>query len=369
MLAIFALPNEWVRAQDTGLPSQVRADMLIAQITQALEEQQYTRVLQRMEALRKLEADGVILPARLLFAEAEAARSLRDWSQARASLSEYLKRAERDDPLYSEAIQMYPSMEAAEAAERDARQVAEEKSREAEQEALIKSLVADMIPIPGGKFKMGDLKDRGDDDEQPTRNVVVAPFLLGAHEVTFAQFDAFTDATGRPRLDDKGWGRGGNPVVNVSWDDAVSFITWLSEKTGLFFRLPSESEWEYAARAGKQTDYWWGDAFSTDFANASGVSGRDKWPNTSPVGQFPPNPYGLHDMNGNAREWVQDCWNASYKGAPKDSKPWLQGDCSRRIVRGGAWNLGPPWLRSSNRDWDDQSYRFPDRGFRLARDQ
>jgi formylglycine-generating enzyme required for sulfatase activity len=359
------------------LPIQVEADILMDRITRALELRQYDQVLRGMEKYRKLEKEGAKLPVRLLFAEAEAANALKDVPGAQSALSEYLQRAQRDDPFYPDALRMYTALEVEAARlqeqQREEERLRAEKQREEERALLIESLVNDMVAIPGGKFRMGDIGRSGDPAEQPVRTVKVAPFLLGRHEITFAQFDMFTEATDRPLVDDKGWGRGDHPVMNVSWADVQAFITWLSEQTGLLFRLPSEAEWELAARGsekiGLKANYWWADQFSPDFANSMGVSGKDRWSNTAPVGSFPPNPYGLFDMHGNVREWVADCWYPSYSDAGDGSAPRMDGDCSRRILRGGAWNLGPASLRSSKRDWDDQGYRFPDRGFRLARDQ
>jgi formylglycine-generating enzyme required for sulfatase activity len=123
---------------------------------------------------------------------------------------------------------------------------------------------------------------------------------------------------------------------------------------------------EEAARGGTATDYWWGATFSAEHGNARSTGGADQWSGTAPVGQFPANPFGLFDMNGNVREWVQDCWHQDYSGAPVDSQPWETGDCNRRVLRGGAWNQDPAALRSTDRDWDDHNFRFTDRGFRIA---
>ena len=356
-----------------------QAELLRTEMLQALEKKDFATVLERAETYRALQTEGVKMPAGLYFAEAEAAKSTGDWLRARAALAAYLERADPKDPLYLEALKLHPLVETEiarqyeeqarvlrEAQEAEQRALAERKA--ADRKRLVEGLASGLVMIPPGKFRMGDLTRHGDEDELPVHAVQVAGFHLGRHEVTFEQYDAFCEATGRTRPDDKGWGRGNRPVINVSWQDANDFIAWASAATGLRFRLPTEAEWEYAARAGTETDYWWGEAFSVDHANAAGTGGRDRWSATAPVGEFPPNAFGLHDMNGNVREWVQDCWIPDYADKAKTAAARTHGDCSRRVVRGGSWNLGPPWQRAANRDYDDQQYRFVDRGFRLARD-
>ena len=199
------------------------------------------------------------------------------------------------------------------------------------------------------------------------------------YEVTFAQYDYFTEATGRGRADSEGWGRGQRPVINVSWKDAVAYTEWLSEQTGERYRLPSEAEWEYAARAGTATTYhfgkdkselcWYGNhadrSTNYDWRNKKCSDGMGK--ETARVGSYRRNPYGLHDMHGNVWEWVQDCWNKNYKGAPTDGSAWESGDCSQRVLRGGSWNDDPRSLRSASRYGGSASFRFLKFGFRVAR--
>ena len=130
-------------------------------------------------------------------------------------------------------------------------------------------------------------------------------------------------------------------MINVSWEDAQSYVTWLSRETGESYRLPSESEWEYAARAGTATKYSWGNEIGVNRANCDGCGSR--WDNqrTAPVGSFAPNGFGLYDMHGNVWEWVEDCWNGSYAGAPSDGGAWRSGDCAKRVLRGGSWGGNP----------------------------
>ena len=228
-----------------------------------------------------------------------------------------------------------------------------------------------MVVVPAGRFRMGCLSDDGCfDDEKPVREVVIASFALSKHEVTFAQWDACVSGggCGSHRPDDEDWGRADRPVVNVSWEDAQSYVSWLSRETGEAYRLPTEAEWEYAARAGTTTKYSWGNEIGVNRANCYGDNCGDQWKNTAPVGSFPANAWGLHDMHGNVWEWVQDCWNGSYAGAPVDGSAWMSGDCSRRVVRGGSWvSLNPRFLRAANRYRFTTGDRIIISGFRVAR--
>lgn len=197
---------------------------------------------------------------------------------------------------------------------------------------------------------------------------------MGMHEVTLGQFKQYIAEAGRDGLltdefikyNDNG---DRAPVVMVSWHDAQGFIGWLNKKEGArAYRLPSEAEWEYAARAGTTTRYSWGDAIGRNRANCydCGSEWDDKRP--APVGSFAPNAFGLYDMHGNVREWVADCWNDSYRGAPADGSAWTSGDCDSRVLRGGSWSYLPQGLRSANRNWLTPSVRNFIDGFRLVQD-
>ena len=190
--------------------------------------------------------------------------------------------------------------------------------------------------------------------------------------MTFAEFDAFTQATGYKSAPDyETWGRGSHPVINVSWEDAQAYIDWLSKTTGRSYRLPSEAEWEYAARAGTTTAYSWGDDFEHyNQANCYGCN-REWLMSTTPVGSFEANKFGLYDMAGNVSEWTQDCLNMDYHGAPSDGSAWESGDCQRRITRGGGWDTIPLFLRPANRGGRVKfaaKKRFDFLGFRVAMD-
>ena len=226
-----------------------------------------------------------------------------------------------------------------------------------------------MVYIPTGSFRMGDIQGGGDSNEKPVHRVSVKAFLMSATEVTFAQWDACAAAGGCSyKPSDSGWGSGSRPVINVSWEDITKqYIPWLNKKTGEQYRLPSEAEWEYAARAGSETKYSWGNSIGNNKANCDGCGSR--WDNsqTAPVGSFAANAFGLYDMHGNVWEWTQDCWNGSYKDAPSDGTAWLSGNCGRRVLRGGSWNYFPVNLRSAIRYGVTADYRSFNFGFRLAR--
>lgn len=227
----------------------------------------------------------------------------------------------------------------------------------------------EMVVIPAGKFKMGDIQGTGDKSEKPVHEVTIQhAFAVGKYDVTFAEYDAFAQATKRKKTDDKGWGRGSRPVINVSWKDAVDYAEWLSEQTGKSYRLPSEAEWEYVARAGTETDYWWGKAIGKNQANCKGCGSRWDGKQTAPAGSFQSNLYGVYDTVGNVYEWVEDCWNDNYSGAPVDGAAWTSAKCDGHVVRGGSWNNYPHNLRSANRYGLDSDEAYNYLGFRLARD-
>jgi len=254
-----------------------------------------------------------------------------------------------------------------------------ERQRQAEQERKRKQQMAgtvfrdslkeggsgpEMVIIPAGRFRMGDIQGGGASDEKPVHWVNIGKFAMGKYEVTFAEYDQFAEATGKNKPDDEGWGRGNRPVVNVSWYDAIAYTEWLSQQTGKTYRLPSESEWEYAARAGTNTKYWWGNDIGKNRANCDGCGSR--WDSkTAPVGSFSANSFGLYDTVGNVWEWNADSWHSDYKGAPTDGSVW-KGNESRRVLRGGSWANVPPNARTAVRVWDDPDDRDDHYGFRVA---
>lgn len=277
----------------------------------------------------------------------------------------------------------------------------------------------ELVVIPTGTFLIGSPVDEPDryDEEGPQREIAIATFAIGKYPVTrgeWAVFVASTDRatdlgcewTGRAAgvLDSMGsWRDTGfeqddsHPVVCVTWNDAQDYLTWLSERTGHQYRLPSEAEWEYAARAGTRGPFPWGDTSSHEYANhgaaeccAGLVEGRDEWMFTSPVAAFPANSFGVHDMHGNTMEWVEDCFSPSYESIPSDGRPFastaelhLAGPlagmsgtnaCDYRMLRGGDWGNPGGFIRSAARNWAPPpggalgTYRSGAVGFRVARD-
>lgn len=184
---------------------------------------------------------------------------------------------------------------------------------------VAESWCPELVCLPAGRFLMGSPESEKEryGDEGPQRQVAIGGFAIGRFAVTFEEYDQFCNMTGHDRPDDRGWGRGKRPAINVSWHDGRAYLEWLSEKTGQHFRLPSEAEWEYAARAGTETPYWWGDDFAAGMANTNEENRRQ----TVDCGIYPPNPWGLYDMLGNVWEWVEDIWHFSFRRAPENEQP------------------------------------------------
>lgn len=249
----------------------------------------------------------------------------------------------------------------------------------------------EMVVVPAGSFTQGSSKAEGrlNANEGPQHQVTIAkPFAVAIHLVTFDQwYDCIADGgCGSYWPDDHEWGRGSRPVINVTWDDAQSYVRWLNEKVrgpqtaapapadspppaaapGPY-RLLSEAEWEYAARAGTATTYYWGDTAGIGNANCDGCGSQ--WDNkqTSPVGSFAPNKFGLYDMAGNVLQWVQDCYHDSYANAPADGSAWVKGGCNIRMLRGGSWYNSTYYLRAANRYSNAPYFRGVNIGFRVAR--
>ena len=245
--------------------------------------------------------------------------------------------------------------------------------------------------------------ERGRSDEEgPVHEVTIStPFALGVYEVTVVEFGLFVNETGysagsacrtwegstyRGTYEERtgsGWRNpsfdqhGRHPATCLNWNDAHAYAAWLSNRTGESYRLPSESEWEYAARAGTATSRYWGRGESVLCRHANGADAStdflwkadcsDGHARTAPAGSYTANSWGLHDMLGNVWEWTEDCQNGSYAGAPVDGSTWMQGDCSMRVLRGGSWFVKPSLLRSASRAWSTTGFRFDVNGFRVAR--
>jgi formylglycine-generating enzyme required for sulfatase activity len=233
----------------------------------------------------------------------------------------------------------------------------------------------EMVVVPAGSFIMGSPPtEKGRySTEGPQHNVAIAKsFAVSKYEIRFVDWDACVTGGGCSsyKPNDFGWGRGLQPVVNVSWEDARQYVTWLSAVTGKVYRLLSEAEYEYAARAGTQTPYPWGDSIKLNGTAMANCKGCDtEWAaQPMPVGSFPANPFGLYDMVGNIWEWAEDCWHSNYNAAPRNGSAWIDGsDCRQRIVRGGAGTQGPDEVRSARRGYAGIEQRTGGTGFRVAR--
>ncbi|TAK53075.1 MAG: hypothetical protein EPO25_11800 [Gammaproteobacteria bacterium] len=383
-----------VSAQQLNLPKAAQAEILKQDIVEALSANRPADALNKFDQLRAV--DPSIAPA-MLYLEARAADAVGRPYRAIRALEYYFAKAASDDTSYAKAAQLMRAVQP------------KVKS------SMGKELVADiqMVSIPGGSFQMGN--DSGDSegsaDELPVHAVTIRPFRLGKYEVTVAQFRGFVLATnyqteaersgtcfaldlstGRwSDLPGNSWRAPGiaqtddHPVVCLSWNDVDVFINWLNQHTQRKFRLPSEAEWEYAARAKTRSKYPWGGNADQGCQFTNGAD-QTPWPAgskhtwttpikchdghfaTAAVGSYFANAFGLHDLIGNVWEWTQDCWNDTYIGAPSDGSAWLSGECSRRVVRGGAWLNNAANLRVSYRSGLVTADRGVNLGFRLAQD-
>ncbi|MFM9886951.1 MAG: SUMF1/EgtB/PvdO family nonheme iron enzyme [Burkholderiales bacterium] len=229
----------------------------------------------------------------------------------------------------------------------------------------------EMVVIPPGRFLMGSpaSEEGRSNDEGPQHEVAIPRAIAVAKfEVTFAEWEACVAAGGcQHRPEDSGWGKANRPVINVSWNDAKEYVKWLSSKTSKAYRLLSEAEWEYAARAGSATPYPWGIHAGQNRANFYRSESQWSDKQTAPAGSFAPNKFGLHDMIGNVWEWTEDCRNGSYDGAPNDGSAWTSGNCGIRVLRGGSWNLPPRFARAAVRQGFVVTLQFNYIGFRVAR--
>ena len=232
----------------------------------------------------------------------------------------------------------------------------------------------EMVFVPAGSFTMGSRLAGA--TEQPEHRVTIpAPLAVGKYEVTFAEWGACVRDGGCEgyRPEDHDWGRGRRPVIEVTWAQAKAYTDWLSRETGREYRLLSEAEWEYVARAGATTDYWWGDEVGKARANCDDCGSRWDDEKTAPVGSFEANAFGLYDVHGNVWEWVEDCWKDNYHGVPSDGTAWQPPSyetCAAHVIRGGSWNEWPSGLRIGLRSYDNLTWfspRHDEIGVRVAR--
>lgn len=240
----------------------------------------------------------------------------------------------------------------------------------------------EMVMIPAGSFTMGDRNGNGPDDEKPAKRVNLSSYAMSRFEVTFAEFDRFVAAVSKRPPSDDNFGRGNMPVINITWEDASGYVHWLSQQTGHTYRLPTEAQWEFAARAGSDSTYFWGTdvnqaCFYANVADSTAGTSHDAWlqvncedgySGPAPVGQFSSNPFGVHDLIGNVYEWVQDCYSDNYEVLPTDGRAHENSYCRKRVARGGGWS-SPSWhLRASHRQAFPENERRQTLGFRVVRE-
>jgi len=218
----------------------------------------------------------------------------------------------------------------------------------------------EMTALRGGSFTMGS---NDDITEKPVHQVAIKPFLISKYPISVREWNecAAAKACGLVAT-----GKDDAPVTNISWTDAKQFVAWLAATTRKAYRLPSEAEWEYAARGGTQTKYWWGDQMETGIANCKNCSEVAVAEQPVKVGSFKPNPFGLYDMGGGVDQWVEDCWHKNYQGAPSDGSQWVEADCVAHVIRSGSWKNDARYVRPANRDSYDTNVRYPTHGFRVA---
>jgi formylglycine-generating enzyme required for sulfatase activity/class 3 adenylate cyclase len=217
----------------------------------------------------------------------------------------------------------------------------------------------EMTSVPGGSFAMG-----GDDvSEKPVHQVTIKPFAISKYPITVRQWNecAAAKACGFVAT-----GKDDAPITNVSWSDAKQYVAWLADAARKPYRLPTEAEWEYAARGGTQTKYWWGDQLQPGTANCKDCTDTAGAEQPIKVGNFKPNPFGLYDMGGSVDQWVEDCYHRNYQGAPTDGSAWIGGDCASHVLRSGSWKNDARYVRPANRDSYDTNVRYPTHGFRIA---
>ena len=228
----------------------------------------------------------------------------------------------------------------------------------------------DMVPVPAGKFNMGSPETEQDRNanESPLHSVNIAqPFAVGKYEVTFDEWDACVAGGGCPKVGDGGWGRGKRPVINVNWTEAQTYASWLTGKTGKHYRLLTEAEWEYAARAGTASRYFWGNDVGQGKANCKSCGSQWDGKQTAPVGSFQPNAFGLYDMMCNVWEWVQDWYGMDYYSQSPDKDPTGPVTGQKRVLRGGSWTYTAVGVRAAYRFENDPTFSSPEVGIRCAR--
>ena len=334
-----------------GLPPAIEADRLLLQAEQQMQDEDFGAALETLDRIIALQTEhNLELPPAFWFSHARVAMGAGLPEEAMASAIRYLEVTGQEGEHYVETLELFNQAErlAAQGIFRDC------------------PGCPAMVEIPPGSFMMGSpATERGrHDSEGPRHRVTIAsPFAVGIYEVTFAEWEACVAGGGCEDVADNGGERGTRPVTGVSWEDAQGYVRWLSRETRQRYRLLTEAEWEYVARAGAETARYWGESTSVQcrYENGSDVSaaqavreGRllrgdstrvdaavgcdDGFHGPAPVGSYEPNAFGLYDVLGNVSEWTEDCWNETYAGAPTDGRAWRSGDCSLRVLRGGSWS-------------------------------
>ena len=360
------------------------ADGLFGPATRrAIREWQAAKEFAAAGYLTREQADALIAQGQ----DAVAAAEQRQREEARRQAEAAAQRQEEETRRQAEAARK--RREAERQRQEEARQQAEAVQKRPQPGEVFRDCPTcpEMVVVPAGTFRMGSpsYEEYRDEDEGPMHRVTIAkPFAVGVYEVTVGEFGRFVDATGHATRnwcsgldesdDGRNWQNPGyrqserHPVVCVSWDDAQAYVGWLTQQTDKAYRLLSEAEWEYVARAGTTTTYHWGDRIERDRANCDGCGSRWDDAQAAPGGSFTANGWGVHDLHGNVWEWVADCWNNNYYGAPTDGSTWTSGDCGTRIARGGSWFNAPSALRAAARDsWLGTRWRDNSGGFRIAR--
>ena len=377
-LLVFSVTALRVGAQD--LPPDIQADRFLLEAERQIGDGDFAAALEALDRIVALQAEHDLELAPVFwFRRAQVAMQTGLYDEVMGSATRYLQLAGREGEDYTAALELLNEAE---------RWLAEGVFRDCAACPL-------MVEVPAGSFMMGSSSsERGlRDSEGPRHRVTIgSPFAVGVYEVTFDEWDACLRGGGCGDVGDEGWGRGTRPVIDVTWEDAQAYARWLSRETGRRYRLLSEAEWEYVARAGTESARYWGESADAQcrYGNGSDISmaqaireGRlargdssrvdpdvrcsDGFAYTAPVGSYEPNAFGLYDVLGNVWEWTEDCRNETYVGAATDGRAWRSGNCSSRVLRGGSWGDAPVLLRSASRGRNRAGYRSSVVGFRVAR--
>jgi len=264
-------------------------------------------------------------------------------------------------PIPQQAAPQPPSAPSTAPATQQAAQQSKPESRATPATPLASAVrEPEMNTIRAGIFTMGS---NDDVTEKPPHQVTIKPFAISKYPISVRDWNECAAAKACAFA---ATGKDDAPVTNVSWTDAKQFVAWLATATRKAYRLPSEAEWEYAARGGTQTKYWWGDQFQSGMANCKNCNDIAAAEQPIKVGSFKPNPFGLYDMGGGVDQWVEDCWHKNYQGAPADGSAWVEAGCASHVIRSGSWKNDARYVRPANRDSYDTNVRYPTHGFRVA---